>query len=242
MRTIWTIVVLCALHECSSQSAKGKVEEKQTEQDIRDAFTSAFSNRSEEVGQFFNQTFGPGGNASEIADRFKTAWQGASEGVKRFVNETYWNISKTIQGENATSSGMELLDVSAAVSRYAATAPKEPTPRTKSDETLKQRAPSDETSTEHHSVLDSAWNYFKSVFGVNPDKAKPVPSVAPKHHPEASIPEPATSSHSGLYLGLIMMMAGGALVLQTTMNRNSLVNKNLYTRKQEVPSGYVRIA
>lgn len=203
---------------------------KDVEKDIEQAFKSAYSNRSEEIGEFFNKTFAPGGDAEKIGHRFQKAWKGASEGVRQFVNETYWNISKTMKGEDAFGPAATLANISALVAKHIEKSGKKSHPGTEKTTDEKQ------TSPEHESVLDTAWNYFRSVFGVSTKGEPPVAGAA--------MTAPVHSS-GGLTLGVFTLLAGVLLLVQAGLNRNSWINKpvdeSLPRRKPEVPSGYVRI-
>jgi hypothetical protein len=206
--------------------------EKESEKAIEDAFRSAYVNRSEEISDFFNKTFGPGGDADDIGERFKVAWEGASSGVKRFVNETYWNISRTIQGDPVVNATMSLEDVTARISASAEHAQSRSGKSGKSKPTDKVKG---DDKQEQASVLDTAWNFFKSVFG-QPTKGDP---------PMASVPETASlapTNTGGFTLGLLSFVAGFILLIQAGLNRNSMVNKPAAPASiSEVPSGYVRI-
>jgi hypothetical protein len=203
--------------------------EKEVEKEIEQAFRSAYSNRSEEIGDFFNKTFGPGGDADEIGHRFQTAWKSASEGVRRFVNETYWNISKTMQGDDETNPSASLEEIYALVSHTVEEAHKK--------KSSKHGSPTDapeEKVDEHKSILDTAWNYFKSVFGVSTKGEPPVAGLT-----QNAVPGP----RGGMTLGILTLLAGVILLVQAGLNRNSWINKPVAespTRSQ-VPSGYVRI-
>ena len=194
---------------------------------IEDAFRAAYSNRSDELGDFFNKTFGPGGDAEEIATRFKTAWQGANEGVKQFVNETYWNISRTMRSADGADALLASYPVASAAKHH---------------ESKHEKPVQDEP--EHKSILDTAWNYFKSVFGVNPDRnAEPVPSSVSASSvpaPSASMAAPQASHHSTV-LGLFTLVAGVFLLVQAGVNRNSWINKQVSGRSAEIVPGYVRL-
>lgn len=251
-------VLLCALVLLvtvrSEHQREDKEEEKEVEREIHEAFKAAFSNRSDEIQDFFNKTFGPGGNASDIAERFKQAWGSTSEGVKRFVNDTYWNISRIMTANDtdkavATTASLGYDDITARINNYQASSP----------EPGKEKVPAKPKPDSHHGgILDTAWNYFKSVFGVNPKPTtaphKSVPNtVPPPSAASASIPStsPVVPHQGGLYVGIITMFAALFVLLQAMFNRNSLVNKQVATpsskssirsRNSQVPSGYVRIA
>ena len=201
------------------------------EKEIEQAFKSAYTNRSDEVGDFFNKTFGPGGDADEIGRRFQTAWKGASEGVRQFVNETYWNISQTMRGENLTDPQAALEDITARVSKQIEADHDQKSSKHSKPTAVPQDGSKDK---DHQSILDTAWNYFTSVFGVS-TKGEPVVAGA--------APLPENKPRGGLTLGLITLLAGLLLLVQAGLNRNSWINKPVETphSRPEVPSGYVRI-
>ena len=227
------ITILCLLRSSAAQDHHKT--EKESEKEIEEAFRSAYSNRSEEISEFFNKTFGPGGDAEEIGQRFKQAWKGASEGVREFVNETYWNISRTLRPEDKPTASSSLEDITARVSRSA----EKSRVHSKSEKHEAHKTPDDEKPEEHQSVLDSAWNYFKSVFGVS-TKGEPAEAAM-------SAAAPAISQNaSGITLGLFTLLAGVLLLVQAGLNRNSWINKSATSSAdaplmREVPSGYVRI-
>lgn len=190
-----------------------------TEQEIQDAFRAAYSNRSQEIGEFFNKTFGPGGDAEEIGQRFKTAWRDASDGVRQFVNETYWNISRTLGEPSETEREAMLSSYPSAERSKEGSKPKKPKPEPQDDQ---------------KSILDTAWNYFKSVFGVSPAKpnSEPASAGSPMSH----------KAHNGLFLGLLTLLAGMSLLLQAGVNRNSWINKTaMAASRDSAPPGYVRL-
>ena len=206
--------------------------EKESEKAIEDAFRSAYANRSEEISDFFNKTFGPGGDADEIGERFKVAWQGASSGVKRFVNETYWNISRTIRGDPAMNATVSLEEVTARISASVEHSKSNSGKSSKSKPTYKVKI---DDKQEQGSVLDTAWNFFKSVFGQPTKGDPPMASLSPT----ASL---APANAGGFTLGLLSFVAGFILLIQAGLNRNSMVNKPAAPASiSEVPSGYVRI-
>lgn len=195
-------------------------EDKQVDYEatIKATFKAAYGNRSDELQDFFNRTFSAGGNASDVAERFEAAWDSASEGVKKFVNETYTNISKIMQGDEGK--------ITETVSEPIAS--------------LSQDASGNNNSTE--STLDTAWNYFKSVFGVSPEHTPSPKGLKFSHQEEsAALPEEPAKSNGGIYLGIMTMIAAVFLVFQATLNRNSLFNKEVHRASPQVPSGYVRI-
>jgi hypothetical protein len=209
--------------------------EKESEREIEEAFRSAYSNRSEEISEFFNRTFGPGGDAEDIGRRFKKAWKGASEGVQQFVNETYWNISRTLRPEDKPNGSSSLEDITARISLSAS----EAHAHSKSQKHEAHRTPDDEEPQEHQSVLDSAWNYFKSVFGVSTKGGPPGAAMSAS----SSMVSPTTG---GITLGVFTILAGVLLLVQAGLNRNSWINKSATSSADtplmtEVPSGYVRI-
>jgi hypothetical protein len=228
-------------------------EEKELEREIHEAFKAAFSNRSDEIQDFFNKTFGQGGNASDIADRFRQAWGSTSDGVKRFLNDTYWNISRIMSGNDTqVASALGYAIITERINGYPTALLAKSTPPVKHDQ--KQQSDS-----QHQGVLDTAWNYFKSVFGVTP---KPTP---PHHKSSPSVnsvpPPPATASipsvespvphRGGLYIGILAMAAALLVFFQATFNRK-LPTAALTSpfakypppssEHSQVPSGYVRIA
>jgi hypothetical protein len=229
MRT--TIIFLLAAF-CAAQDHERT--EKDIEKDIEKAFKAAYANRSDELGDFFNKTFSPGGDAEEYEKRFEAAWKDASEGVRRFVNETYWNISKTMRGENTSYPTESLEDVTALISEKVREASEK---RGKEAHASKRTKTSEEGKPEEHgSILDTAWNYFKSVFGVSTKGEPPVAGLAQ----DITLPR-----SSGLTLGVFTLLAGVMLLIQAGLNRNSWINKPLASSDigcpPEVPSGYVRI-
>lgn len=205
------------------------------EQRMSNLFKSAYQNRSDEIGSFFNETFGPGGHSDEISARFKAAWDTASDDVRKFVNETYQNISKIIKVQNESSEVVASLSgISEMIGSYDAALNQNKTAH-KHERSVKEDT--------HQSMLDTAWNYFKSVFGVNVNPSSS-PSSAP--YPEAGISANNRSEvgQKGVMLGLLTLLAGLFLMFQTTFNRNSLVNKNMVYAESptpEVPAGYVRL-
>jgi hypothetical protein len=211
---------------------ESEIDEKQ----ISDMFKSAYPNRSDEIGSFFNETFGPGGHSDEISSRFKSAWDTASDDVRKFVNETYQNISKIIKAQNETAEvDASMSGISEMIGNYDAALHQNKTDH-KHEGSVKEETP-------HQSMLDTAWNYFKSVFGVSVNRSSS-PSTAP--HPAAGISANNRSEvgHKGVMLGLLTLLAGLFLMFQTTFNRNSLVNKNMVYAESpipEVPAGYVRL-
>lgn len=239
------VVTVFAVAQAENQMDEAE-EEREVEREIHEAFKAAFSNRSDEVQDFFNKTFGPGGNATDIAERFKEAWGSTSEGVKRFVNETYWNISRIMSGNDSdkpVEASLSYDQITEKINAYQA-----PSKSKKQHET-----PAPQPT--HGGILDTAWNYFKSVFGVNP---KPKPTSSPHKSVPNTVPPPsaalsATTSpvphQGGLYVGIVAMLAALFVLLQSMFNRNSLVNKQVSTKSpwissqpSQVPSGYVRIA
>lgn len=221
----FTMVALAVIPILSTSDAK-KGEEKEIEKQFRDAFKSAFSNRSDEIGQFFNETFGPGGNASDVSERFVEAWEGASEGVRRFVKETYWNISQIIERDNSSTeatnaSSMEL--ISAGIHKRAEDTKKETVSHHREIK----------SNEEDDSVVTRAWNYFKSVFGNStPNQSSPQVNAALP-------PQPHVSSHGAAWLGFIISVASLLLVVQTASKEKYVTNRR--ESAHQVPSGYVRI-
>jgi hypothetical protein len=238
MRFLTITIGLGLIGALSGHSTKNQTTEKDSsEEDIREAFKSAYSNRSDEIEKFFNETFGPGGDPHEVSSRFKDAWHSASQGVRHFVRETYDNITKIMKGENETMKAeASLRGITALVGEYDAAMQANRTSRGK------EKTPKHETEedAESESMLDTAWNYFKSVFGVTKS-----PGSEPPVLPEATMAGERPSSGKGMLLGFITLLAGVFLLFQTTLNRNSLVNKNVYetvpAARPEVPSGYVRL-
>jgi hypothetical protein len=226
MRTILMIGMVCYVVASSKEhDISEKESEREIEKQFRQAFRSAFSNPSDEVGEFLNQTFGQGGDASEIAERFRLAWQGASQGVRRFVNETYWNITRVLEGEKVPGYGEEAMErVSSMISEH---------------KHMGDQLQGDPNETKNRSVVDAAWNYFKNEF--SPSKPESSKSSEPV---SAAMMAPTGSSwsHNRLFLMVISLLASVILVFQTTLNRNSFVNKQVYNEPSRVPSGYVRIA
>jgi hypothetical protein len=252
MGIVFLLVVLIHCADCKSDY-RNTPEEVEVEHEIHEAFKAAFSNRSDEVQDFFNKTFGQGGNASEVAERFQEAWGTTSEEVKRFVNETYWNISRIMSGNDSTpktpSASVSYGELTEKINNYRLQVKASPDSVSGGPGKVvhKPEAP-------HAGVLDTAWNYFKSVFGVNP-KATPPPhqskSIPNKVDPPSAGLEPSpVDHHGGLYVGLIAMVAALFVLLQSIFNRNNLVSKQVthsknslsYKPKSQVPSGYVRIA
>lgn len=222
---VFTMVAITVIPILSASDAK-KGEGKEIEKEFRDAFKSALSNRSDEIGQFFNETFGLGGNASDVAERFVEAWDSAGEGVRRFVKETYWNISQIIERDNSSteatnSSSMEL--ISAGIHKRA----EETTKGTVIDHREIQ------FTEEDNSVVTRAWNYFMSVFGNStPNQSSPPVTAA--------LPtQPHVSSHGAAWLGFIISVASILLLVQTA-SKEKYVNIRRESAHQ-VPSGYVRI-
>lgn len=211
MRITAAIVVLLVVDTFAQNTHVDPQEEYETA--VRKAFDDAYANRTDELQDFFNQTFGAGGNATEVAERFKIAWKSASEGVKQFVGETYQNISR-IMSTNTTEVSNELIaslsnmdEIDSRIASYSAV-----------DENK------DTDSTTETGRLDAIWNYFKNLFG--------------KPKETASMTQPV-NHHTGVYLGLLTMLAALFLAFQTTLNRNSLLNKHV--QHEYVPRGYVRI-
>lgn len=216
---------LCAASEAKPRTDnQGRREEE--EKRVGDMFKAAYGNTSDEIGKFFNETFGPGGDSGEISSRFKAAWDSASDGVRRFVNETYQNITQILKGGEESTKTASLSSITEMIGSYDAALHQEGKNKSRHVEEQKGDEP-------HLSMLDNAWNYFKSVFGVST--------------PEAGMILPRVETgHKGVLLGVISLLAGLFLLFQTTLNRNSLVNKNVYESsvpgpRPEVPSGYVRL-
>lgn len=220
IRSQFLVVALSVVSTMSEHSNETQ-EYRESEKQIQDAFKAAYSNRSEELHEFFNQTFG--GDPSEIADRFKESWDDASEGVKQFISETYHNISRVMNGTNSSSeypsaslsSGKEYDELKEKL--------------THADHELEKESP------ETHDMVDSAWQYFKSVFGVDPrDKKTPTASM------------PVQQTHTGgVFLGLITLAAALFLMWQTsfaTSRRTVTTGWSKQRMTSEIPSGYVRLA
>ena len=147
----------------------------------------------------------------------------------------------------ATTGSLGYDDITARINNYQASSPQ---PGEEKDRS--------KPKPDSHGILDTAWNYFKSVFGVNPKPTtaprKSVPNtVTPPSSTSASNPStPSVVPHQGgVYVGIIAMFAALFVLLQAMFNRNSLVNKQVTTpsskssirfRNSQVPSGYVRIA
>ena len=246
MRQVLLVVIAAFALVHAGNPHDQDADEREVEHEIHEAFKAAFSNRSDEVQDFFNKTFGQGGNATEIAERFKEAWGSTSEGVKRFVNETYWNISRIMSGNDsdksvATTASLGYDEILEKINAYQAS----------SQKVEKHQTPKPEPA--HGGILDTAWNYFKSVFGVNPKPSptphKSIPNTVPPPSAAISATPSPVPHQGGLYVGIIAMLAALFVLVQSIFNRNSLVNKQVSSKsswqsqqRSQVPSGYVRIA
>lgn len=231
MRIVALFVGACLHSGLATQaSTRNETETSQQEKDIQDAFKAAYSNRSSELKEFFNETFH--GEPSEIADRFRQSWDSASDGVKQFVSETYQNISQIMKGENSTAPNAGLA------------------PFDDIKEKITNAIPEDTSDSTHppRDMLDSAWGYFKSVFGVDP-RATPEPKESDNSsdQPSASLPiAPQPPSSAGFMFGLVTIAAALFLLYQTSsVNSKSVLNvsdrSSPQKRRHEVPSGYVRL-
>jgi len=175
MNSIWAIVWLLAVSACGSGDTDHE-QAKIIERDMRKAFEAAFSNRSDQMDEFFNQTFGPGVDQYEARERFKQAWESTSHGVRHFINETYTNISRIIQGKNDTVENEEASVPKRAISGPAVIKHDTPTPNKNKD-----------------GSLDSVWNFFRNIFGTN--GGSNTTSVPTKSH--SATPD-ATKVRSGI--------------------------------------------
>ncbi len=221
MRIIALFVVLQFDGLLSSEvSASKESEIQQREKDVQEAFKGAYIDRSGELKEFFEQTFH--GKPSEIADRFKGAWEGASEGVKQFVFETYQNISEVMESENSIHASLSSSEMHEKINNHV------PHKESESD------------AEPQKDVLDSAWEYFKSVFGVDPRDEKSTPAAS-----LPSSPASTTTSKSGVMFGLLTIAAALFLLYQTTVSHKSVLDPSSsakrISRPHEVPMGYVRL-
>ena len=109
MRPISSAVLVVILTTTLSRATVNDKQQEEHERAIRDSFNAAYTNRSDDLHEFFNRTFAPGGDASQVAKRFQEAWGTASQEVRHFVNETYWNISKIMQGQDNLGDAQEAI-------------------------------------------------------------------------------------------------------------------------------------